>query len=399
MFHWLCVSTLSSLSFLQCPFSCLMNKAKEMESATTKGARDEELEACPQNNGALPVQCANDAPTGKAPGTPEAPPGAPACFAWVVTFGKEAATVLPQTNDQAVERLRRMTSPVALDCEGIDLGQKVSTLCVVSLCSEGSTLILDALHWPPAVEEAFHQLAENPQITKVMFDCRCDAKDLRKQCNIQLRRILDLQLVHVLHERSHQDPSQHADGLKFGGLPHLILFAKDAASRHLVQSVFRLPGLSRSAEIHHAVSPAAYPLIASVLNEKGHFDHSAWATRPLTPEQLKYAATDVVVMALLSKAFADSGLMDSLYQAAIDASVRYAALDLPDECKGHLLPCDILDAPSAYECKRMCSKCGRWLTAKSFMLQAENSDTCVTCFGQDAEHSLRESRAQRKIAP
>ncbi|RPD70646.1 hypothetical protein L226DRAFT_222551 [Lentinus tigrinus ALCF2SS1-7] len=98
-------------------------------------------------------------------------------------------------------------SILVVDCEARDIARTTGVLSIVSISDVDarSVFLIDALALQDPSHPAFKplfDLLENQAVMKLMWDGRADAIELRETYGVELRGVLDLQLVEVVSRPS-----------------------------------------------------------------------------------------------------------------------------------------------------------------------------------------------------
>lgn len=161
-------------------------------------------------------------------------------------------------------------SSLALDCEGEALS-RTGRLCVLQLATEaGHVFVIDVLSdgGQRAVQLLKPRL-ESATVVKVLHDCRRDADALLHQCGVRLRNVFDTQAAYALLRACSRPPPAEGRGRQEG--------TSECAP------------LSQLMRAYLGASEGAKESISAQMGD----DRAFWARRPLTPSQVRYAASDV----------------------------------------------------------------------------------------------------------
>ena len=149
---------------------------------------------------------------------------------------------------------------VALDAEGVNLGRQ-GQITIVQLATPAQCFLLDVLHKEPSdpLIGWLRSVLEDPGVVKVIHDCRMDSDALLHHCGINLVNVHDTSCWHAAIT---------------GG-----------RSKNLNDTL-----------MHYDLSP-------NTIRNGSVYDRNPafWATRPLTPQMIEWAAGDVAAMFTLQE--------------------------------------------------------------------------------------------------
>ena len=84
---------------------------------------------------------------------------------------------------------------ISFDCEGINLGLKGQLTLIEIGTTRGEVFIFDLLSCPEMVlDGGLKSLLENPNVIKVIHDCRNESINLYTQYDVLLRNVFDTQV-------------------------------------------------------------------------------------------------------------------------------------------------------------------------------------------------------------
>ncbi|XP_071960421.1 uncharacterized protein [Antedon mediterranea] len=153
---------------------------------------------------------------------------------------------------------------IALDCEGESLGKTGKLTLLQMSTSTGQAYLVDVLAVPNPTtffaEGGLKKLLENPNVIKVIHDCRADNAALFHQFAVTLSNVFDTAVAYTVIMEQCQ--ANRSNG---GSLEHLCdLFSK--------------------------------PLVTKTkqMKKKMAYVKGFWSRRPMTPEMIKYAAVDAL---------------------------------------------------------------------------------------------------------
>ncbi|GLC59037.1 hypothetical protein PLESTB_001435400 [Pleodorina starrii] len=234
--------------------------------------------------------------------------------------------------------------PLAVDCEGVELGRPGGKLCLLQLSVRGGRgggggggggrvgggggrggggvsiwlVDIESLGWRAFAYRSrldgatsLKGLLEDPAVVKYLYDVRRDAVALSSEYGVRLRGVVDLQLVDVAVR-------QAEGGLRAGGWVEGLV---SALSRGLAA------GGRASAPARLAEDMAAATATARRYHESNNTQ--VWSRRPLTPELCEYAATDVRYLHALAEALSPR-MHGELADRVIQESYRRTVAPMPN---------------------------------------------------------------------
>ncbi|KAI0665327.1 hypothetical protein C8Q78DRAFT_1073023 [Trametes maxima] len=249
-----------------------------------------------------------------------------------------------------------------LDCEARDLGMPGGALSILSLsdATASQVFLIDVLAFPaipsasgpspPAVLRPLLALLSNQSITKIVWDGRCDALELRLTYGIELEGVLDLQLVEVRARqhaaRNRGDTGPGPDLVKGFFKPLKTEMAENPAE---YEGIYKLRGLDHVVGLfrlggRRLLTYAAHDLEMISL-VYGHFMRKAWIRNEMV--QLKTWSARYVGMFHTREHAEQFGLRDLK---------RFMPFGFIEEGKG---------AP-----RYLCASCEQQLTADCFTKKA-----------------------------
>ena len=172
--------------------------------------------------------------------------------------GRHIVIVDNESRLDHVKRVMEEATIIGLDCEGINLGA-VGKLTLVQISHKKSQFLFDVMVVDESLRSSIlkflKQVLENPDISKVIHDCRQDVQALKK-VGINLVNIIDVQLLDKEIHNSTQQIGFNELCEKYG--------VKTNPHKHLGQGIMRTS--------------------------------QGWGKRPLTEGMIEYAAGDVRYM-------------------------------------------------------------------------------------------------------
>jgi hypothetical protein len=210
---------------------------------------------------------------------------------------------------------------VAFDAEGVDLSRS-GPLTAVSLAavvpgSPVKTFVLDILSIGPRVWQEpqgrnLKTLLESKTVRKLTYDCRGDSDALYHQFGVTLQNVLDMQVFRQgVLRYLRGDDYRHKDG--YDRPPYLQGMTKAAG-------VFS--GDQRKMLGLHKAAPHKT-------------DKCVWGKRPLTKDVWSYAASDALIITMLTEYYRGKNISESLMKRVLVASDKYTKCfrDLPRPVK------------------------------------------------------------------
>lgn len=156
---------------------------------------------------------------------------------------------------------------IGLNCEGIDFWVKTQTMLVAISTTYGDTFVFDIFTCPEMVTKGgLKRLLECNDIIKIVDDCSKYSLDLYEKYGILLRNIFDIKSAHTI--------LQYQNHMKF-----------------LENGEQTIP-LERLCEIYGAPANPLKDHLVKLLRT----DKSYWTIRPLSPDMLLFAASNVLVL-------------------------------------------------------------------------------------------------------
>jgi len=177
-----------------------------------------------------------------------------------ITPAVTTASIIVNTNFLALQASQVLSKEcvIGVDCEGVNLSKTGQLCCVqISIQHPPTVYIVDMLSKEPSTDW-LKPILEAQDKLKILHDGRKDAEALFYQHKIRLVNTIDTQVMFSLYEKSCGIPTRRVSLAKL--LDH-----------------YKLGGRKVKDLVHKMI-------------EK---NNSYWATRPMTPEMIEYAAGDV----------------------------------------------------------------------------------------------------------
>ncbi|PVF93121.1 hypothetical protein CPB86DRAFT_801486 [Serendipita vermifera] len=256
---------------------------------------------------------------------------------------------------------------IYLDCEGYELGREGGSLAIISMgaleTEQGeeylSVFLIDVLAFRSRGQtehlKPIFSLLQSETIVKMLFDGRMDASELRHGYDVNLQRVVDLQIADVVSRGRWGEGFVQQLGRLRGSLPRHEI----ERNGFLLRKVQKLNGLV-PALLEHGVD----------IGPKIKIDHSKWMQRPLNNDYQHYAAEDVVLLLLLHEALLKKKFISGFIEEQSGRYMMQHSMERPSpfdiySCHG-FLPLDILSTRSATEAFGFCIRCNRSLSLECF---------------------------------
>jgi exonuclease 3'-5' domain-containing protein 1 len=141
-------------------------------------------------------------------------------------------------------------STLIFDCEGLELGQQGGSLSLITLRTTAPspirTYIIDVVSLPRTALEPVFDILRSSNICKVLFDGRMDYSALYHDYGVELKNLLDVQLVDIA-SRQTRDEGQAA---QFSRLQKYLPYIDFSLNMEAYQQVHKLSGLNECVEEH-----------------------------------------------------------------------------------------------------------------------------------------------------
>lgn len=305
----------------------------------------------------------------------------------------------------ALTAIQATSQNIILDCEGLNLGQQGGTLSLITLRTTGlapQIFIIDVIGIGITPLRPLFDLLESPALHKVVFDGRMDYSALYHEHGVTLDGLLDLQLADIQSRTLRGEDMNN----QLRRLSPYLYKREISSQRTSYTSVQKLSGLGQCMREHRlegakskASSGQNYPTTHTYLSYQTLVNHAQWLNRPLSREQLHYAAFDVCCIGKVYELFTAKGYLAG---ETADQNMRYISMwkdaqpKMLDVYKNHpLLPLEILDQPSDYY-KKPCIICERDLSESSYSKVAWTSASKQQCWVCRALTVKNNKRIQRE---
>lgn len=154
---------------------------------------------------------------------------------------------------------------IGFDCEGINLGFNGQITLMQMATVDGCAYIFDLISCPEMIQAGLKALLENPNIIKVIHDCRNDAANLYRQFDITLCSVFDTQAAHAV-----------------------LTFQETGKPVYKTKNI----SLNAMCSLYEAPTNPMKEQLKNVYRR----DQRYWSRRPLTKEMMLYASADVLCL-------------------------------------------------------------------------------------------------------
>jgi len=210
----------------------------------------------------------------------------------------------------ACDVLAHCDGPLALDCEGVNLGRSGRlTLLQVSVPGHAFVFDVQEIGGEPLFGAGFglKHLLEDMNRLKVCFDCRRDCDVLAQHFGIRVAGIFDLQIADIiLRNDDEMEQLQRLRGFIHGG--------SIRGQPQNYENVVKLRGLGEVLKEFRFDGK----------EKLSNAEHLAWGERPLTPTLKEYAFKDVIDIRRLFEAMSTHAGFDENMAKMCTASTRFA---------------------------------------------------------------------------
>ena len=141
-------------------------------------------------------------------------------------------------------------STLILDCEGLRLGERGGSLSLVTLRTTSPssirTYIVDVVSLPRTALEPVFDILRSSNVCKVLFDGRMDYSAIYHSYGVELKNVLDVQLVDVASRQTRGEGQAAQFRRLQKDLPYINFYSNTEA----YQQVLKLSGLNECLEEH-----------------------------------------------------------------------------------------------------------------------------------------------------
>ncbi|TFK84653.1 hypothetical protein K466DRAFT_588742 [Polyporus arcularius HHB13444] len=286
-------------------------------------------------------------------------------------------------------------STLILDCEARDLGCTNGVLSIISISDvDAATIFLiDALALPNSSHPAFTPLLDllrSEAVTKLMWDGRADALELREVYGVELGGVLDLQLAEVVSRRNVRGEKDdfRRRRLATGYFREMALDISRNPGEY--DGIYQVSGMNAALKARNIRDNKD----ATVLDLQKAQGSGIWLERPLPETLLRYAAHDLTLIAMLYASFMRGGWIKENNVALLkEQSARYMRTfrtreikDLFDDSKvAMFVPLHVLEAPPGNAQLIECLWCKQQLPLRCFTVRRDagrvqqRSTLCKLC--------------------
>ncbi|PBK67844.1 hypothetical protein ARMSODRAFT_303822 [Armillaria solidipes] len=266
-------------------------------------------------------------------------------------------------------------SHLVLDCEGDQLGcrgGRLSLLTIIPIRAASDhvpTYIFDLLRLKRKNMRRVFDLLRDASRVKIFFDGRMDYSALWHEYDVHVVGVIDMQLADLHSRRARGETESKRLGRLRAYLPQNMITKKLGECRALTS----LSGLASCVQEHLRTNES-----------KGSVDHKRWLERPLSQEQLGYAAKDVWLIGRIYEHFKAQNYLTENLPEQSERYVTHWKARQPEKDRyfnSHcLLPLDIIDYDARRPTKR-CDGCERLLAVQCFPGETTSSEGiyCWVC--------------------
>lgn len=272
-------------------------------------------------------------------------------------------------------------SPVLIiDCEGRNIGGIDGVLSLMCIGTERAehVFVFDVLAlraYGPRLRPLLNVLL-NPEVKKVLWDCRNDFLEIISEYGVALQSIVDLQLAEIQARMTVRKEKE------FNRISRLAAGGKRLPLRLIKQNpelfcgVHGLKGMDASIREAKLPTTGKDPQVVAMHKDNGS---TIWLERPLSPQLLAYAAHDIELIAVLYEHFKAICWITPTNEPTLMAqSLRYAhslshqGRMAEDDVFGSsaVLPLDVLTEPHGL--KFPCHGCHRMQSLYCFSVRKQN---------------------------
>ncbi|PBL04384.1 hypothetical protein ARMGADRAFT_52395 [Armillaria gallica] len=202
-------------------------------------------------------------------------------------------------------------SHLVVDCEGDQLGcrgGRLSLLTITSIRAASDHVpiyIFDLLRLKRKNMRRVFDLLRDASRVKIVFDGRMDYSALWHEYDVPIVGVIDMQLADLHSRQARGERASKRLGRLRAYLPQTMITKKPGECRTLT----RLSSLASCVQEHLRTNES-----------KGSVDHKRWLERPLSQEQLGYAANDV---RLIGRIYEHFKVHNYLAENLLEQSERY----------------------------------------------------------------------------
>ncbi|KAK0222885.1 ribonuclease H-like domain-containing protein [Armillaria nabsnona] len=266
-------------------------------------------------------------------------------------------------------------SHLVVDCEGDQLGcrgGRLSLLTITPIRADSDhvpTYIFDFLRLKRKNVRRVSDLLRDASRVKIVFDGRMDYSALWHEYDVPIVGVIDMQLADLHSRQARGERESKRLGRLRAYLPQAMITKKPGECRALTH----LSSLASCVREHLRTNES-----------KDSVDHKRWLERPLSQEQLDYAANDV---RLIGRIYEHFKVHNYLAENLLEQSERYVThwkAGQPEKDRYFnprcLLPLDIIDYDARRPTKR-CDGCERLLAVQCFPRETTGSEGtyCWVC--------------------
>ncbi|KAK0444095.1 ribonuclease H-like domain-containing protein [Armillaria borealis] len=266
-------------------------------------------------------------------------------------------------------------SHLVVDCEGDQLGCRGGRLSLLTITpiraasDHVPTYIFDLLRLKRKNIRRVFDLLRDASRVKIFFDGRMDYSALWHEYDVHVVGVIDMQLADLHSRQARGETESKRLGRLRAYLPQNMITKKSGECRTLAC----LSSLASCVQEHLRTNES-----------KGNVDHKRWLERPLSQEQLGYAAKDVRLIGRIYEHFKAQNYLTENLPEQSERYVTHWEARQPEKDRyfnSHcLLPLDIIDYDARRPTKR-CDGCERLLAVQCFPRETTSSEGiyCWVC--------------------
>ncbi|CAG2246093.1 EGL [Mytilus edulis] len=198
---------------------------------------------------------------------PKCEEGKEQLYKYITNTEEQESAVKEINNALSTEKI------IAIDLEGANLS-RAGSITLLAIATRSQIYLFDVLKLGPATfDKGLKEILEDDAINKLLFDCREDSDALWHLFDVNLKGVLDIQLLEIITQATAKTASEQ----------------KKRNFRD--NEIMRLESLISC--MYHYMEDKDILLIKQHVERKIKIQKNLWEERPLSDTLLKYAAYDV----------------------------------------------------------------------------------------------------------